>query len=455
MIESLIYKKILNFIHNNKLINKDDSLLLAVSGGSDSIALLKILNSLKGELAIKVAVFHLDHQIRKNSYKDSQFVASVAKNTGVRFIGRKYDVASFAKKNKLSLQEAGRLVRYRLLQKEASKVGANKIATGHQANDQIETFFLRLLRGAALTGLQGIPIKRGNIIRPLLNMPREELIRYLNAIKTPFLSDPSNIKPIYLRNRVRNELLPIIQTLNPSYLTVLLKNINLLNEEEQLLDLLSSELSSHLLKKENDFIVIDKKGFSSLAAALKKRLTRDAINLTKGNLRQIESKHIELIIENYADFGFTLELPNNLLFYSDYKLLRFGFKKAFKPQKIELTSISAGQEKEVKPLGNLLGAKIVKQCDSSPLVACLDYAKIKPPLKVRSRKRGDRFQPLGLKGTKKLQDYFVDVKVPKFLRDSVVIVEDQEKIIWIAGYQIDNRAKTDRKTKIILRLELK
>ena len=448
-------EKVFEFIRKNNLITPGETILAAVSGGPDSTALAFLLNSLQKELKTTLVIFHLDHMVRKNSYKDTKFVEKLAQALEAEFLAYRYDVPAYAIQNKLSLQEAARKVRYNLLAEAAEKTGAAKIATGHQANDQVETFFLRLLRGAALTGLKSIPVKRGEIIRPLLSTSRKEILDFLKEQNQHFLTDPSNIKPIYLRNRVRKELVPVLESLNPAYQSVLLNNINLINEEEQLLELLSTELAENLIKEDGDFTVIEADSFEGLAASLKRRIIRQAILEVKGDLRTIESKHIGLIADNYYKFGFTLELPGDLLFYRDYKLLRFGRKENFKPVKLKSRLLKIGSSIKLKPDGSVLEASISKKCESSQFKACLDYAKIKLPLRVRSRQAGDRFEPLGSKGSKKLQDYFVDKKVPKFSRDTIAVIEDKEKIIWVSGFSIDERVKIDKSTKEILKLELR
>ncbi|TET54014.1 MAG: tRNA lysidine(34) synthetase TilS [Actinobacteria bacterium] len=447
-------QKILTFIEGNSLIKDGDKVILAVSGGPDSVSLTLVLNALRQNLNIKLYIFHLDHQVRADSKKDRAFVKKLAKKFDIEFFAFSRNVESFSKRNKLTLQEGARQIRYDLLFDLAKKINADKIATGHQANDQVETFFLRLLRGAALTGLQSIPLKRDSIIRPLLEISRNEILQYLKEQKQEFLTDPSNIKPIYLRNRVRNELIPVIKKLNPTYQSVLLSNISLITEEEQLLDLLAKEISEEFFEKNKESISIKLNEFIGLNKSLKRRLLREAILKVKGNLRGIEYKHLQLTLENIDHFGFTLELPDNLLIYRDYKDLVITLKSAFKAKPIKKQTFNPEEEIEVKPIDLLLKTKKVKKCQFSQFITCLDYGKIKPPLTVRGRKPGDRFQPLGIKGTKKLQDFFVDLKVPRHQRDSIAIVEDSEKIIWVVGFEIDERVKVDEKTKSILRIEI-
>ncbi len=424
--------------------------MLAVSGGTDSTAMTLALNELKDDLGINLALFHLDHQIRDDSYKDSLFVQKLAQKINAPYFNEKFAVKEYAQKNKKSIQVAARDIRYKLLQETAKNIKAEKIATAHQANDQIETFFIRLLRGAALAGLKSIPVRRENIVRPLLNVSREEINSYLKEKKQIFLTDPSNIKPIYLRNQVRSDLVPVIEKLNPSFIPVLTKNITLINDEEEFLDSFTTAVASQLIKMENHVASIDLKEFKGLNVAIKRRLLRLAINNVKGNLLDIEQKHVELIINNLV-FGFTLELPSGLVAYIDYVDIKIGNKEAFRPvnnikQGLDLLEIATLPAKEAKSRHSNL---------SSKLVVSLDYDKIIPPLMVRGRQDGDSFKPLGLKGTKKLQDFFVDNKVPKHSRNSVIIVTDQEKIVWVAGHQIDDRAKIDKNTKTILQLSLR
>ncbi len=451
----LLERKFLNNIINSELLSEDDKVIIAISGGPDSIALALLLNEVKERLGISLAIFHLDHKLREDSYKDTEFVRKFSEQLKLDFYSEQYDVKDLAKTTKKSLQDAARHVRYDLLSKTAKRINANKIATGHQANDQIETFFLRLLRGASLSGLRSIPAKRDNIIRPLLKFERKTLLNYLKAKEQPFLTDPSNSKDIYERNKVRSKLMPLLKELNPSYISVFAKNINLINDEEVLMSNLTDKLKPKLFESQNGVIDIDAGKFSGLEKALKRRIIREAILAIKGDLLKIEYNHIETVIENFDNFGFTLELPDNFLIYRDYVSLKIGSKKAFKPHIIDKQCADIGKTIVLSPTNSTFKSLIVKKRVNSSLAVCLDYAKIKPPISLRNRKDGDRFQPLGAKGTKKLQDFMVDKKIPKFSRDSVVLVEDQEKILWVAGWEIDERAKIDNTTEVLIQLTIR
>ena len=442
-------------VTENNLLATGEKILIAVSGGPDSVALTLLMESIKNEGGIKLAVFHLDHQIRKDSFKDMEFVRDLCNQYAIDFYSEKRDVQAYAKKSKRSIQDAARKIRYDLLETTAKRINADKIATAHQANDQIETFFLRLLRGASLTGLQSIPLRRNNIVRPILEFSKERILEYLNSKGQRYLTDPSNIKPVYFRNRVRNELLPVLEELNPAYLSVLSKNISLINEEEKFIKKLAADTCSKLLKKQNRIVDIDLQDFSNLERTLKRRVLREAIFSIKGDLLRIEYKHIETVLKNYKQFGFTLELPGNVLIYRDYKSLKLGPEDAFKPQKVRKSIVGVCKKISLKPDTSYFESSLVKKCKSSSLAVCLDYDKIKPPLVIRSRKAGDRFKPLGAKGTKKLQDFMVDKKIPKFSRDSIILVEDREKILWVAGYEIDERAKIENGTKKMLQLRIR
>ncbi len=442
-------------VSENDLLAAGDKILIAVSGGPDSVALTLLMDSVKKRFEIELAVFHLDHQIRKDSSKDTEFVRDLCNQYGIDFYSEKRDVQAYAKKKKKSIQDAARKIRYDLLDKTAKRIKADKIATGHQANDQVETFFLRLLRGASMSGLQSIPARRDNIVRPILEFSKKQILDYLKSKGQPYLTDPSNIKPVYFRNRVRNELLPVLEELNPAYISVLSKNIRLINEEEKFIKNLAADTSSKLIKKQNDIVEINLQDFSNLESALKRRVLRKAIFDTKGDLLRIEYKHIETVIKNYDQFGFTLELPGDILIYIDYESIKLGPRDSFEPQKVRKSIVEIGKKVSLKPNGSYFESSLVKKCKSAPLVVCLDYDKIKPPLVIRNRETGDRFKPLGAKGTKKLQDFMVDKKIPKFSRDSIILVEDREKILWIAGYEIDERARIENRTKKILQLRIR
>ncbi|RJQ32923.1 MAG: tRNA lysidine(34) synthetase TilS [Actinobacteria bacterium] len=446
--------KALETIRKNKLLRPKEKVLVAVSGGPDSMALLHYLYNLDYKLSLHV--LHLNHLLRDSSKKEASFVNKEVAKLKLPITILEYDVKSYALMHKLSIQDAARKVRYKLLEENAIKTGATKIAIAHNRDDQIETFIIRLIRGASLAGLKSMPVKRGKIIRPLLDVSRIEIERYLEKNKIKYVTDPTNLKIDYLRNRIRIKLVPEIEKINPAFKDVLLKNIVLINEDEVLLDKLADKEYRGCSKKAKDMVSLSIKQVDKLPPSLQRRVILYAISSINGNLEQIESKHIEDIRAKHKNRSYKQELPGNLVVFKEYDYLILSKK--------EHMAIPSGKPIKLKTRGKTVIPYLNKsissktqarqKCRFSLSVACLDKNKIKGPLFVRTRTNGDRFTPLGMNETKKLKDFFINQKVPQRKRDWVPIVEDQKGIVWIAGYQIDDRVKITNKTKEVLVLEL-
>lgn len=438
-----IEKKFLETIHHYKLINKDEKILVMVSGGRDSVALLHLLYD---NISKNLHIFHLNHLLREDSYEDEDFVRNIAGKMKLPLTILQFDVKSLSEERKLSIQDAARKVRYRLSTETAKNISASKIATGHQLNDNVETFLYRLIKGAGLSGLRSIPIKRKNIIRPLLNISRDDITSYLKSNKIGYIEDPSNIKLVYTRNKIRHGLIPKIKEINPSFDETIQSVIDIIGQDDDFIE----DQAQKVIKKSvlsPEIVETDYEDFKILPNPLQRRFIRLAVSHIKGDLLGLEYKHITSIQEKSQYYNFSMDLPDNTVVFREADKLIFSSrslieKTVIKPKQLPVPGKAYFKEldltienKEYKPIPHLTSMEPV-----------IDFDKIKPPLSVRQWADGDRFQPLGMQNKKKLQDFFTDRKIPSRLKSNIPIIADSEKIIWIAGLEIDDRVKITKKT---------
>ncbi len=449
------------------MLEPADKVLVAVSGGPDSIALLHLLHSIDSSFQLALHVFHLDHMMRgKSSAEDAVFVQDQAKALGIPVTSLSFDIPAYIRDKNMSLQEGARIIRYQLLNQVCDQLNFDKIATGHNADDQVETFLIRMIRGTGLSGLTGIPPVRGRIIRPLIGASRTEIEKYLADQELDHRSDESNLKMDYLRNRVRHRLIPLCSEENEGFRDNILNAIMLLREDEAVLTRIADQWFQEAARYENgEILVLQRESLSKLDLAIQRRVLRKAVEIIKGDLKEIEFKHIESALSEMDERGSAqIDLPGRIVILNEYGNIIVALKEHAQGQfRLPSTEI------EIKVPGITtipsLGVDMIAKLEDIQSVdigrnaraerAYLDLQRVELPLQVRTRVPGDRFIPLGMSKEKKLQDYFVDNKIAKRKRDRIPIVESQGRIVWIAGMTIDDRAKVTKDTEKVLVLEVR
>ncbi len=456
-----IISKVKGEIVRNSLILAGDKVVVALSGGPDSMAMLHILRGLIQELDISLHIAHLDHQFRGlQSQKDSEFIRNYADRLCLPATIESIDVPSFARKNRLSAQAAAREIRYEFLFKVARDVGGTKIALGHTSNDQAETILARILRGAGSRGLSGIPVYgRGTIIRPLLSVSRAEIIDYLNQSNIPFINDPTNEKPIYLRNRIRHELLPLLaERYSPGIYDILNREAEILCMENDFLSKYSSGILDNIVSDHGERgLELDLGLFSLLHTAVKRRVILEAVRRVKGDTDNIGFVQIEetLRMADNGRTGAVITFPGQVRIRRGYNRIVVSFGGDL-VDPARWSALRVGEEWSFAlPVPGRVNLKpslmeIETSIIDGPCIysggdgkgASFDLDMFSSPLTIRNRRRGDVLYPLGMGGKKKkLHDIFIDMKISFEERGGIPLLVSPEGILWVMGVRQDDRFK--------------
>jgi tRNA(Ile)-lysidine synthase len=479
-------QRVLHFIREHHLVLSHEKLLVAVSGGPDSVCLLRVLNNLLEELHIKLHIAHLNHRLRgAESEADAQYVSNLAQKLGVPATIEQRDVKAYQAQQGLSLEEAAREVRYTFLAQVAESIGASRVAVGHTVDDHIETILMHLIRGTGTRGLHGLqPVSRwqslGNsltIIRPLLKVSRQGTVDYCHEHQLMPRTDASNLSLSPFRNRIRHQLLPLLKGYNPQVTKALLRTAHIAGDDIAFIDDESARLWGEIVQEHEDTIILDKKRFLELPSALKRHLLRTAIERLLGNLKDIEARHIEEIMNAVTKpAGKRISLPGGLTFSIEYNRYLLGSDPAalspFPILSAELALKIPGETQlpgwqveaaiispsviKGKPEGALTPSETTIKgigLVNNLFTAYFDLDKTGNKLAVRCRQSGDRFQPLGMSQPKKLGEFMIDAKIPSAWRERIPIVGSPQHILWIVGWRIDERVKVTENSKRILRLK--
>lgn len=456
----------------SNMISSENRILVAVSGGSDSVVLLHLLNKLKlRSSSIFLAIAHLNHLARgEDSNRDADFVVKLGEALGLETFVEESNVTLLGKNMNTSFQESARIIRYDFMQRVLKSWGGDLIALGHNADDQAETVLINLLRGSGLLGLTGIRARRDNFIRPLHDCFRNEIEDYISLHGLEYCLDKTNCENNYLRNKIRLELIPSLEFYNPQIKSSLTATAKLLTDDE---DYLENEVEKVLPKvefvsKKNNFASLCVDLFKSQHPALQKRLIRHAILIAKGDLRSISARHVLGILRMIKSERGAKEihLPGNLTAVCANGKLSFckthhhkndidgSITDDFLSRDINIPGFT-----EVGFRGLSFNAKLVSrenvnvsEYSASSNQAYLDYDKTGPHIRMRFFRPGDRFVPLGMKGSKKLKSFFIDEKVPRRQRRSIpLLTSKNDDIIWVYEKRIgENYRVTDKTCNILL-----
>ncbi|MCS6288547.1 MAG: tRNA lysidine(34) synthetase TilS [Nitrospira sp.] len=458
-----LHKQVVRAIRARRLLEPGQKILVAVSGGPDSLALLSILRQLAPAWNLSLTVVHCNYGLRgAESDGDASFVAALCRRLELPCHIRRLAVDCAGAGESSSLQARAREARYRLFRDVLTELGADRVALGHTADDQAETVLLRMLRGAGLRGLAGMPhIRERLFVRPLLSCSRQEILAYLQAVGLSYRTDSSNAKSIYLRNRVRHELLPVMQSLAPAAVRMLARQADLLRDDDRLLDLLAARRLARVMRSHDSAaIVLDRTVLLKQPSALQRRILRQAIQAVAPSTGAPRSDALLSMLASLASHSGGVWHVGAATVLCEQDQVRVTAGSPLPPMGGKgLQPISAASVPEVVTIAalpsavswQLTGAVIRLRVVTrerglillekpSPSVALLDADRLSWPLTIRPWRHGDWFFPIGMAGRrKKLQDYFTDAKLDRSMRERIPLVLSGEGIVWIVGQRVDAR----------------
>jgi tRNA(Ile)-lysidine synthase len=438
-------------------------LLVAVSGGADSTALLYLMHTLSEALRISLGIVHLNHGLRgSEARRDERFVAAMADDLGLSFHSKYADARKFQREQGLSPEEAARTLRYRYFDEILDSGPYDRLATGHNADDNAEQVLLGLTRGSGPRGLSGIPpVRSGRIIRPLICVKRRDVEKYLASRKIAFVADTSNDDPAFMRNRIRHQIMPMLRRLcNPSITDTINRTSRIMRDEEDWLGgLASAELDRVVTASAAASLSLNRNMVNDMHPALRRRVFRAAIAAVRGNMRRLSWSHVDSIdqLARNARSRKHLDLPGQvrLVFTSREIIVRkesrplrdcppFGIKT----DPPEFAYCLAGPDTvKIAETGGTVKISRFVLTDHGTLDGCrenrafLDRKAVSFPITIRSIHPGDRFMPLGMTGTKKVNDFLADAKVPPKERATIPVLVSGGRIVWVAGKRIDHRVR--------------
>ncbi|MDD5476359.1 MAG: tRNA lysidine(34) synthetase TilS [Syntrophales bacterium] len=469
----MILSKVKRTIENHGMIVPGDRVGVALSGGADSVVLLSLLLDLALPLEFSVVIIHVNHGLRgAESERDAAFVEELGRKLSIPVeTGRIPPAAVAAKKGRASLEDRARTERYRIFEEIRKKRQLSKIALGHTLDDQAETILMKFLRGAGLAGLRGmLPVRGGLYIRPLLETSREEVLACLRIRGLSCVADSSNSDEQFLRNRIRLTLLPELEvSCNPNLRDTLVRMAVIIRDEEDFLDARAEEclvsLGLRFVEAPLDVKIAPLRG---LHRALQRRLVRKCLESMSAAGHERGFDHVEAVLslmEGVNPSGMAA-LGDGLIARREYDRIIFEKPDSGKPgvrmealrQKVIFSRrVNIPGLTPINEISSVLSINIVKAEDvdfSGPGTAFMDADAFDGPLTVRSTRPGDRIQPLGMDGHKKLKSLFIDEKVPRNLRSGIPVLSDSRSVIWVPGICLSERVKVLTRTRRIVRAEL-
>ncbi|MEF9991518.1 MAG: tRNA lysidine(34) synthetase TilS [Peptostreptococcaceae bacterium] len=460
----MIVDRVRSTIDKYNLLQKGDKIVLGLSGGPDSVCLLHVLKQLESEYDISIYAAHLNHQIRGiEAQKDVMYISRLCDSLGVKLFVKSINVPAYCKENGLSIEEGARKLRYEMFYEIKQKTKSNKIAIGHNLNDQAETILMRMMRGTGLQGLRGIEYKRDDtIIRPILDIERSSIEKYCDEHELNPRIDSTNLENIYTRNKIRLELIPYMQeNFNNNVVESICRMGNNLKLDSEYIEQEGINKFNEVAKlTNNEEVEISLDKYVDLHKAIKSRIIRNSIKYILGDTNFVDQKHIEDIIELEEDTKINkkIVLPRGLFVYRNknnilltnkeitYEEIEFCYKVP-KEGVIKIKELGVFVETKVISIDRFNSMKVDKASKG------FDLDKFKGGIFVRNRKSGDKIKLAA--GSKKLKSLFIDLKIPRENRSRIPVVVDDNEVVCVGDYKISENYKIDANTKEVLKITFK
>lgn len=459
----MIFEKVLSTVNKYELIQKGDKIVVGLSGGPDSVCLLHILNRMKEEWNLEIYAAHLNHQIRGiEAQKDAFYISRLCEELGITFFIKSINVPEYCEKNGVSIEEGARQLRYEMFYEIKNNTRANKIAIGHNLNDQAETILMRMMRGTGLQGLKGIEyIRDGVIIRPILDVERYDIEEYCKQNKLNPRIDQTNLESIYTRNKIRLELIPYMKdNFNSNVIESIVRMGNSLRSDNDYLETEAVNKFNEVSNLKSDSVELKLNEYINLHNSIKVRVLRNSIKHILGDTNFIDQRHIDDIIEleDESKIDKMINLPRGVFVYRKKDSLIITTKEIVIEDIEFCYNIPSNGFIKVKEIGMVIETQVIsvdkyKMSKSDKSCKWFDFNKIKGGIVVRNRKAGDKIKLPG--GSKKIKDLFIDIKVPKEDRSKIPVIADEQGILSVGGLRHSENYKIDSDTKEVLKVSFK
>lgn len=454
--------KIKKYCEQNKLFHKVDGMVVGVSGGADSICLLEVLYSLQEEYGYKLRAVHIHHGLRgKEADSDEIYVKEFCSMRSIPLQVYHFDIKALAKEKGMSEEEVGRHVRYSCFHKALAHFNNGMIAVAHHQDDQAETVLHHLLRGSGLKGLGAMRPKRQRIIRPLLSVGRQEIENFLDGEGIAYQTDASNFESIYTRNKIRLELIPYLKKhFNPNIIASLNRTADLLQQDEDYLNIITKDAYDACVQPSEKGFLVNGSMFNTYHRSIKTRILRMIFLEGMYGLKDLSYDHIDNIISLfYKETGKRVHLPRQLMAEKNYEGVQIYKYADYEKGKIYHQIHDLPTKIKLEELGKsfLLEKQLIEQVPlkvKNHYTKCFDYDKIVYNLTLRTRQPGDYIYLKGLKGKKKLKNFFIDQKIPRDQRDDILLLADGSEIVWIIGYRENYKYRITDETKAYLGIKI-
>mgnify|MGYP000007387901 FL=1 len=458
--------KVIDYIKENELIQQGDNILVALSGGPDSVCLLHILYGLKNKFNLTLGAIHINHMLRdEEADKDEKYIIELCDELGINHYVKRINIEYVAKAANVSLEVAGRNERYKAFEEIRTKYGYNKIAVAHNANDQAETILMRVMRGTGLEGLTGIKAKREDgIIRPILCLNRQEIEKYCEEKKLNPRIDASNYERIYSRNKIRLDILPYMKEhFNKDIVDTLNRMTTLLQKDNEFIEEYSQKCYNIYCENLGGKLKISNELFKREMDSIITRVIIRAFKEISNSHQNFEMKHIyEIFSLANKDTGKRLNLTNKIICENLYGDIIFIKEEKHKQELCDNREIRINKSEICKKIAfdnYTISFEVIENSNKvefskNSLIKLFDYDNIEKEIIIRYRKDGDKIVPLGMNGNKKLKDIFIDLKIPREDRNSIPVLCFDDKISWIVGYKTSQLFKVTKDTKKILKITI-
>lgn len=461
-----MYNLIKNNIIEKNLINSGDNILIALSGGPDSVFLFHNLRKLRETLSFNLYASHINHMYRgEDAIHDEEFVKALCDKYGIKLFVKRKNASEYARELKCTEEEAGRILRYGFFKENLYEIGGGKVAVAHNLNDQAETVLQRIIRGTGIDGLSAMSFKKDRLIRPMLNVSRDEIMNYLHANNYEYCIDITNAQDIYGRNKIRLNLIPYLEkNFNPNIQNSLYRMSETMERDKKIIEkYVELKFAEVMKEKSGHRIIMDLKMLKSMDIGEAGRVIRRGIEELKGNTVNIEMKHVDYAINliSTGKTGKKIDLTDGFTAAISYD--NFIINKNFISNKIvekvrdfeyNITLNSLNYIKEINKSLFLTVEDIAEADIRGRNTISLDYDLIKGKLIARNRRAGDSMIPCGMSGSKKIKDIFIDLKIPAEDRKTKLVIADDENILWLEGYRINDKYKVSAATKKILNISM-